>query len=126
MKKIKLTLVDRFALLSKLPQKGKLQVMAAANAVRKKIDITSQDVTDFKIEDIVTDDGQSTGIKWDPEVDTTKEFTFDNDAEVSVLINIFKKMDEAEEITPAQVEIATEILSWEDDTDKEVAELVKD
>jgi hypothetical protein len=127
MKKIKLNLAERFAILAKLPQRGRLQVMATATALRKKIEVTSQDVADFQVQDIVDEQSQQvTGVKWNPEVDTTREFEISNGAEVAMMVDIIKQMDENEEITAASLEMASEIMSWETECDKEVAAIVTD
>lgn len=125
MKKINLNLAERFAILAKIPAKGRLQVVATATALRKKLDMNSQDVADFQVQDIVDEEThQITGVKWNPEVDTTREFTIENDAEIGMMIDIIKQMDENEEITLTSLDMATEVMSWEGDCNKEVAKIV--
>eukprot|EP00826_Nyctotherus_ovalis_P066433 TRINITY_DN9815_c0_g1_i4.p2 TRINITY_DN9815_c0_g1~~TRINITY_DN9815_c0_g1_i4.p2 ORF type:complete len:140 (+),score=11.70 TRINITY_DN9815_c0_g1_i4:916-1335(+) len=127
MKKIKLNLAERFAILAKLPQRGRLQVMATATALRKKLEVTSQDVTDFEVQDIVDEQsGQTTGVKWNPEVDTTREFEISNDAEIAMMVDIVKQMDENEEITATSLDMATEVMSWKADCNENVAKIVNE
>lgn len=123
-KTIILTLADRFALIGKLPQRGRMQVMATANSLRKKLEITSQDVSDYEIKELSGEDKQLQGVSWNPTVDTSKEFTIDNEAEVSLLVKIVKDMDENEEITIDFLNVAQLLLDLESNVSDKVSEAI--
>lgn len=112
MYKIKLNLFERFQLLQRIPQKGSYQAMICNNAVKAIFEVKSEDVDAFKIEEIKDQNNpeQTTGIKWDNTIDTTKEFELQNKSELTVLVNIIKEMDKAEELTNETIPLATKIF----------------
>jgi hypothetical protein len=112
MYKISLNLFERFQLLQRIPQKGSYQAMICNNAVKSLLEVKSEDVDAFKIEEIKDEKNpeQTTGIKWDNTIDTTKEFELNNKSELTVLVNIIKDMDKAEELTNETIPLATKVF----------------
>jgi hypothetical protein len=110
--KISLNLYERFQILQRIPQKGSYQAMICNNAVKALLEVGSEDVEKYKIEEIRDEQsGQTSGIKWDNEVDTTKEFELKNKVELEVLVNIIKEMDKNEELTAETMPLATKIFN---------------
>lgn len=129
MYKINLNLYERFQLLQRIPQKGSYQAMICNNAVKALLEVKSDDVEAFKIEEI-KDGDQVTGIKWDNNIDTTKEFELKNKVELGVLVNILKDMDAKEEITSETMGLAVKVFTLSKeagiyDPEAEAAEVVE-
>jgi hypothetical protein len=108
--KINLNLYERFQILQRIPQKGSYQAMICNNAVKALIEVNSGDIEAFKIEEI-KDGDQTTGIKWDNNIDTTKEFELKNKVELQVLVDILKEMDKNEEITNETMALAQKVFT---------------
>jgi len=109
---ISLNLYERFQLLQRIPQKGSYQAMICNNEVKSILEVKSEDVDAFKIEEIKdpSNPEQTTGIKWDNTIDTTKKFELKNKSELNVLVEIIKGMDKAEELTNETIPLATKIF----------------
>lgn len=103
MNKFKLNIATRIVLLTNLPEQGSVVEMISKRNIRHKIDFSSQEMEDYKIE-------QKEGrISWNPEAPNKDvEFT---DSEIEFLKSLVDKLDKSGAITDNILDFVEAILS---------------
>ena len=107
-KQFNLNVATRLTLLMHLPEQGSVTDMIAKRNVRKKIDLSSQEVEDYKV---INKDGR---VQWSSSAPSIEvEFT---KSEIEFLKGIIKKLDESGSVTDNILEFAEAVLK-ENDTE---------